>query len=74
MKELCLLMLHQSLLLPSLKLLLESGDESLQALALEQISAVTKVCPVDLLLLVSKSKCSAFILINNNDNSQLLYR
>nr|XP_048295688.1 NBAS subunit of NRZ tethering complex isoform X5 [Myodes glareolus] len=42
-KELCLLMLHQSLLLPSLKLLLESGDESLQALALEQISAVTKV-------------------------------
>ncbi|CAO2605019.1 NBAS subunit of NRZ tethering complex [Lemmus lemmus] len=42
-KELCLLLLQQSLLLPSLKLLLESGDESLQAMALQQISAVTKV-------------------------------
>jgi hypothetical protein len=46
-KELCLLLLHQSLLLPSLKLLLESGEESLQAMALEQISAVTKVSPVE---------------------------
>ncbi|KAH0516284.1 Neuroblastoma-amplified sequence [Microtus ochrogaster] len=42
-KELCVLLLDQSLLLPSLKLLLESGVESLQALALQQISAVTKV-------------------------------
>ncbi|XP_041486381.1 neuroblastoma-amplified sequence [Microtus oregoni] len=42
-KELCMLLLDQSLLLPSLKLLLESGDESLQAMALQQISAVTKV-------------------------------
>ncbi|XP_057624118.1 NBAS subunit of NRZ tethering complex isoform X2 [Chionomys nivalis] len=42
-KELCMLLLDQSLLLPSLKLLLESGDESLQAMALQQISAVTEV-------------------------------
>ncbi|EDM03117.1 rCG62269, isoform CRA_a [Rattus norvegicus] len=55
-KELCLLLLHQSLLLPSLKLLLESGDETLQAMALEQISAVTKVndsnCDQELLSLL----------------------
>lgn len=55
-KELCLLLLHQSLLLPSLKLLLESGEESLQAMALEQISAVTKVndsnCDQELLSLL----------------------
>ncbi|XP_050999438.1 NBAS subunit of NRZ tethering complex [Acomys russatus] len=55
-KELCLLLLHQSLLLPSLKLLLESGDETLQAMALEQISAVTKVndsnCDQELLALL----------------------
>lgn len=49
-----MLLLDQSLLLPSLKLLLESGDESLQAMALQQISAVTKVCPADLLLLLFK--------------------
>lgn len=54
-KELCLLLLHQSLLLPSLKLLLESGDETLQAMALEQISAVTKVCPIEFITtLISK--------------------
>ncbi|XP_060222000.1 NBAS subunit of NRZ tethering complex isoform X3 [Meriones unguiculatus] len=55
-QELCLLLLHQSLLLPSLKLLLESGDETLQAMALEQISAVTKVndsnCDQELLALL----------------------
>uniref|UniRef100_A0A8C0W816 Neuroblastoma-amplified sequence n=1 Tax=Castor canadensis TaxID=51338 RepID=A0A8C0W816_CASCN len=55
-KELCLLLLHQSLLLPSLKLLLESRDESLQAMALQEISAVTKVndanCDQELLSLL----------------------
>ncbi|XP_052042051.1 NBAS subunit of NRZ tethering complex isoform X3 [Apodemus sylvaticus] len=59
-KELCLLLLHQSLLLPSLKLLLESGDETLQAMALEQISAVTKVndsnCDQELLSLLVDAK------------------
>ncbi|KAI2522473.1 NBAS isoform 8, partial [Pan troglodytes] len=40
-KELCLLLLNQSLLLPSLKLLLESRDEHLHEMALEQITAVT---------------------------------
>lgn len=59
-KELCLLLLHQSLLLPSLKLLLESGNEALQAMALEQISAVTKVddsnCDQELLDLLVDAK------------------
>ncbi|XP_007641500.1 neuroblastoma-amplified sequence isoform X2 [Cricetulus griseus] len=59
-KELCLLMLQQSLLLPSLKLLLESGNETLQAMALEQISAVTKVdesnCDQELLELLVDAK------------------
>ncbi|CAH6786831.1 Nbas [Phodopus roborovskii] len=59
-KELCLLLLHQSLLLPSLKLLLESGNETLQAMALEQISAVTKVddsnCDQELLDLLVDAK------------------
>uniref|UniRef100_A0A8D2E262 NBAS subunit of NRZ tethering complex n=1 Tax=Sciurus vulgaris TaxID=55149 RepID=A0A8D2E262_SCIVU len=55
-KELSLLLLHQSLLLPSLKLLLESQDENLRALALEQISAVSTVtvssCDQELLSLL----------------------
>nr|XP_045004804.1 neuroblastoma-amplified sequence isoform X1 [Jaculus jaculus] len=55
-KELCLLLLHQSLLLPSLKLLLESQDETLQAMALQQISAAAKVsdsnCDQELLSLL----------------------
>ncbi|GAB1297311.1 Neuroblastoma-amplified sequence [Apodemus speciosus] len=59
-KELCLLLLHQSLLLPSLKLLLESGDGTLQAMVLEQISAVTKVndsnCDQELLSLLVDAK------------------
>uniref|UniRef100_A0ACB8GER9 Uncharacterized protein n=1 Tax=Sphaerodactylus townsendi TaxID=933632 RepID=A0ACB8GER9_9SAUR len=42
-KDLCLQLLNQSLLLPSLKLLLESRDQDLHALALEQITAVAKV-------------------------------
>lgn len=42
-KELCLLLLNQSLLLPSLKLLVESKDQDLHAVALEQITAVAKV-------------------------------
>uniref|UniRef100_A0A8C6RRE7 Sec39 domain-containing protein n=1 Tax=Nannospalax galili TaxID=1026970 RepID=A0A8C6RRE7_NANGA len=55
-KELCLLLLRQSLLLPSLKLLLESRDENLQTMALQQISAVTQVndsnCDQELLSLL----------------------
>ncbi|XP_042637798.1 neuroblastoma-amplified sequence [Orycteropus afer afer] len=55
-KELCLLLLNQSLLLPSLKLLLESQDENLHALALEHITAVAKVdnsnCDQELLSLL----------------------
>ncbi|XP_029451786.1 neuroblastoma-amplified sequence [Rhinatrema bivittatum] len=46
-KELCLVLLNQSLLLPSLKLLVESQDQDLQALAIEQISAVSKVSTVN---------------------------
>lgn len=47
-KELCLLLLNQSLLLPSLKLLVESKDQDLHAVALEQITAVAKVGTVEL--------------------------
>lgn len=64
-KELCLLLLHQSLLLPSLKLLLESGDETLQAMALEQISAVTKVCPVEFIAVLVSKKVSTKTMINS---------
>lgn len=42
-KELCLLLLNHSLLLPSLKLLVESMDQDLHTVALKQITAVTKV-------------------------------
>ncbi|XP_014445107.1 neuroblastoma-amplified sequence isoform X2 [Tupaia chinensis] len=59
-KELCLLLLGQSLLLPCLKLLLESQDEELHALALGQITAVEKVndanCDQELLSLLLDAK------------------
>ncbi|KAM3855647.1 NBAS subunit of NRZ tethering complex isoform 2-T2 [Vipera latastei] len=42
-KSLCLLLLKESLLLPSLKLLLESRDQDLHSMALEQITAIAKV-------------------------------
>ena len=42
-QELCSLLLSQSLLLPALKLLLESRDEHLHAAALEHITAVGQV-------------------------------
>lgn len=42
-KDLCLLLLNQSLLLPALKLLVESRDQDLHAVALGQITAVAKV-------------------------------
>ncbi|XP_006869532.1 PREDICTED: neuroblastoma-amplified sequence-like, partial [Chrysochloris asiatica] len=62
-KELCLLLLNQSLLLPSLKLLLESQDETLHALALEHITAVAKVddsnCDQELLSLLLDAKLLA---------------
>uniref|UniRef100_A0A8C4W7S3 NBAS subunit of NRZ tethering complex n=1 Tax=Gopherus evgoodei TaxID=1825980 RepID=A0A8C4W7S3_9SAUR len=59
-KELCLLLLNQSLLLPSLKLLVESKDQGLHALALEQITAVTKIddssCDSEILSLLLNAK------------------
>ncbi|KAK2104144.1 hypothetical protein P7K49_018000 [Saguinus oedipus] len=58
-KELCLLLLNQSLLLPSLKLL-ESRDERLHGMALEHIAAVTTVndsnCDQELLSLLLDAK------------------
>nr|XP_048701495.1 NBAS subunit of NRZ tethering complex isoform X1 [Caretta caretta] len=59
-KELCLLLLNQSLLLPSLKLLVESKDQDLHALALEQITAVAKIdgssCDSEILSLLLNAK------------------
>uniref|UniRef100_A0A8C3WRB5 NBAS subunit of NRZ tethering complex n=1 Tax=Catagonus wagneri TaxID=51154 RepID=A0A8C3WRB5_9CETA len=59
-KELCSLLLRQALLLPSLKLLLESQDEGLHALALAHIAAVTQVndsnCDPELLSLLLDAK------------------
>ncbi|XP_067400847.1 NBAS subunit of NRZ tethering complex isoform X2 [Emydura macquarii macquarii] len=59
-KELCLLLLTQSLLLPSLKLLVESEDQDLHALALEQITAVAKIddssCDSEILSLLLNAK------------------
>ncbi|XP_035176436.1 neuroblastoma-amplified sequence isoform X2 [Oxyura jamaicensis] len=59
-KELCLLLLNQSLLLPSLKLLVESKDQDLHAVALEQITTVAKVddsnCDAELLSLLLNAK------------------
>ncbi|XP_037986197.1 neuroblastoma-amplified sequence isoform X3 [Motacilla alba alba] len=59
-KELCLLLLNQSLLLPSLKLLVESKDQDLYAVALEQITAVAKVddstCDAEILSLLLNAK------------------
>ncbi|XP_032999018.1 neuroblastoma-amplified sequence isoform X1 [Lacerta agilis] len=55
-KVLCLLLLDQSLLLPSLKLLLESRDQDLHSVALEQIMAIAKAddsnCDSELLSLL----------------------
>ncbi|XP_004686491.1 PREDICTED: neuroblastoma-amplified sequence [Condylura cristata] len=55
-QDLCGLLLAQDLLLPSLKLLLESHDERLHAAALERISAVAEVndsnCDPELLSLL----------------------
>ncbi|XP_061845911.1 NBAS subunit of NRZ tethering complex isoform X3 [Colius striatus] len=59
-KELCLLLLNQSLLLPSLKLLVESKDQDLHAVALEQIRAIAKVdesnCDAEILSLLLNAK------------------
>ena len=55
-KELCSLLLSQSLLLPALKLLLESQDESLHAVALEHITAIGKVFPVEFTLVSVSEK------------------
>lgn len=61
-KELCSLLLGQALLLPSLKLLLESPDERLHAMALEHITAIAKVndsnCDQELLSLLLDAKLS----------------
>ncbi|XP_061478724.1 NBAS subunit of NRZ tethering complex isoform X2 [Rhineura floridana] len=62
-KELCLLLLNQSLLLPSLKLLLESRDQDLHSVALEQITAIAKIddsnCDSELLSLLLDEKLVA---------------
>ncbi|XP_066468045.1 NBAS subunit of NRZ tethering complex isoform X2 [Tiliqua scincoides] len=59
-KDLSLLLLDQSLLLPALKLLVESRDQDLHAVALEQIAAVAKVddssCDSELLSLLLDEK------------------
>ncbi|XP_059972902.1 NBAS subunit of NRZ tethering complex isoform X2 [Mesoplodon densirostris] len=59
-KELCSLLFHQALLLPSLKLLLESRDEHLHAMALDHITAIAKVndsnCDRELLSLLLDAK------------------
>uniref|UniRef100_A0A8V0XHN5 NBAS subunit of NRZ tethering complex n=1 Tax=Gallus gallus TaxID=9031 RepID=A0A8V0XHN5_CHICK len=59
-KELCLLLLNHSLLLPSLKLLVESMDQDLHTMALKQITAVTKVddsnCDAEILSLLLNAK------------------
>nr|XP_030700432.1 neuroblastoma-amplified sequence isoform X2 [Globicephala melas] len=59
-KELCSLLQHQALLLPSLKLLLESRDERLHAMALDHITAIAKVndsnCDRELLSLLLDAK------------------
>ncbi|XP_068420183.1 NBAS subunit of NRZ tethering complex isoform X2 [Eschrichtius robustus] len=59
-KELCSLLLHQALLLPSLKLLLESQDEHLHAMALDHVTAIAKVndsnCDRELLSLLLDAK------------------
>ncbi|XP_075779588.1 NBAS subunit of NRZ tethering complex isoform X2 [Pelodiscus sinensis] len=59
-KDLCLLLLNQSLLLLSLKLLVESKDQDLHVLALEQITAVDKVddsnCDSEILSLLLNEK------------------
>ncbi|XP_027711429.1 neuroblastoma-amplified sequence isoform X1 [Vombatus ursinus] len=62
-KELAVLLLSQSLLLPALKLLVESQDAALQALALEQIEAVSQVddssCDPELLSILLDAKLVA---------------
>ncbi|KAM9053224.1 NBAS subunit of NRZ tethering complex isoform 2-T2 [Megaptera novaeangliae] len=59
-KELCSLLLHQALLLPSLKLLLESRDEHLHTMALDHVTAIAKVndsnCDRELLSLLLDAK------------------
>uniref|UniRef100_A0A803SNA9 NBAS subunit of NRZ tethering complex n=1 Tax=Anolis carolinensis TaxID=28377 RepID=A0A803SNA9_ANOCA len=59
-KDLCLLLLKQSLKLPSLKLLVESRDQDLHFMALEQITALSKVddsnCDSELLSLLLDEK------------------
>ncbi|XP_077009351.1 NBAS subunit of NRZ tethering complex isoform X2 [Tamandua tetradactyla] len=59
-KELCLLLLSRSLLLPSLKLLLESQDDGLHTMALEHITGLVKVddsnCDQELLSLLLDAK------------------
>ncbi|XP_045700375.1 neuroblastoma-amplified sequence isoform X2 [Phyllostomus hastatus] len=60
LKELCALLRSQALLLPALKLLLESPDASLHALALEHLAAADKVndsnCDQELLSLLLDAK------------------
>ncbi|XP_048452430.1 NBAS subunit of NRZ tethering complex-like [Rhincodon typus] len=59
-KQIYLLLLEQSILLPALKLGIESGTHELQKLAIEQIRAVTQIdasnCDTELLSLLLNNK------------------
>lgn len=54
-EELSALLQTQALLLPALKLLLESQDERLHAVALEQVTAIAQV-PVGAVVLASNDR------------------
>ena len=66
-KELCSLLLGQALLLPSLKLLLESPDERLHTMALDHITAIAKVLPTEFTHSCFAETCIGIaVLISNN--------
>ena len=66
-KELCSLLLGQALLLPSLKLLLESPDERLHTMALDYITTIAKVLPTEFTHSCFAETCIGIeVLISNN--------
>ena len=66
-KELCSLLLGQALLLPSLKLLLESPDEHLHAMALDHITAIARVLLTEFTHSYFAETCiGVVVLISNN--------
>ncbi|XP_041043793.1 neuroblastoma-amplified sequence isoform X1 [Carcharodon carcharias] len=62
-KQICLLLLDQAILLPALKLGIESGNHELQALAMEQMRAIAQIdastCDSELLSLLLNNKLVA---------------